>query len=168
MPFRRLVMALFLALAAAAVLALPSIPTFAHSYKLGALDIGHPWTRVTPKGAKVAGGYLKVTNNGDKPERLVGGSAEIAGRFEIHEMRTVDGVMRMRPLPKGVEIKPGETLELKPGSYHLMFMDLKRPLKEGERVKGTLVFETAGTVAVEFAVESMAAKPGHDHGGHKH
>ncbi len=164
MPFRRLL----IALAATAVFTLPSAHAPAHDYRAGALEIGHPWTRVTPKGAKVAGGYLTVTNKGPKPDRLLGGSAEIAGRFEIYEMRMIDGVMQMRPLPKGVEIKPGETLELKPGSYHLMFMDLKRPLKEGERIKGTLVFEAAGTVAVEYAVESMAAKPGHDHGGHKH
>ncbi len=138
----------------------------AHDYKAGSLHIVHPWARATPKGAQVAGGYLKITNNGATPDRLVGGSSPAAGRFEIHEMATVDGVMRMRPLPRGLEIKPGETVELKPGSFHIMFMQLRQPFKEGERVKGTLRFEKAGLVEVEYAVEKMGAAPAH--GGHKH
>jgi copper(I)-binding protein len=138
----------------------------AHEYSVGSLKIGHPWARATPKGATVAGGYLKITNNGAAPDRLVGGSAAFAGRFEIHEMRTANGVMQMRHLPKGIEIKPGETVELKPGSFHLMFMDLKQPLVKDQkpRPKGTLVFEKAGTVEVEYAVEAVGSSPG----GHQH
>jgi copper(I)-binding protein len=131
----------------------------AHDYKLGPLEIAHPWTRATPKGATVAGGYLKVTNKGTAPDRLIGGSAAVAGRFEIHEMRLVNNVMQMRPLPAGLEIKPGETVELKPGSYHLMFMQLKAPLEPGKSVKGTLVFESAGTIEVEYTVEAIGATP---------
>jgi copper(I)-binding protein len=131
----------------------------AHDYKLGPLEIAHPWTRATPKGATVAGGYLKVTNKGTAPDRLIGGSAAVAGRFEIHEMRLVNNVMQMRPLPAGLEIKPGETVELKPGSYHLMFMQLKAPLEPGKSVKGTLVFERAGTIEVEYTVEAIGATP---------
>jgi len=139
-------------------------PAFAHDYTVGSLKIEHPWTRATPKGAPVAGGYLKITNNGTAPDKLVGGTFVNAGRFEVHEMKTENGVMTMRPLKAGLEIKPGQTVELKPGSFHLMFMDLKTPVEQGKRVKGTLVFEKAGTVEVEYTVEAMGSSPG----GHHH
>lgn len=66
--------------------------------------------------------------------------------------------MKMRPLPNGLEIKPGETVEFKPDSYHAMFVGLKQPLKQGDHVKGTLTFEKAGALEVEFTVESIGAK----------
>jgi copper(I)-binding protein len=79
----------------------------------------------------------------------------------------VGDVMKMRELPDGLEVKSGKSVELKPGSYHVMLMDLKQPLKEGDKVKGTLVFEKAGTVNVEFTVRGMGSKgggkEGHDH-----
>ena len=103
-------------LLSAILIAFVAGPVWAHDYKVGALQIGHPWSRVTPKGATVAGGYLKITNTGTASDRLVGGSATISGRFEIHEMKVVSGMMQMRPLPNGLEIKPGQTVELKPGS----------------------------------------------------
>jgi periplasmic copper chaperone A len=96
----------------------------AHDYKLGSLEIKHPWARATPKGAAVAGGYVTIVNTGKEADRLIGGSSPVAGRFEIHEMAVRDGMMRMRALPRGLEIMPGATVELKPGSYHLMFMNL--------------------------------------------
>ena len=134
----------------------------AHDYTAGSLKIDHPWTRATPKGAAVAGGYLKITNAGAAPDRLVGGTFASAGRFEIHEMKTENGVMTMRGIPGGLEIKPGQTVEFKPGGYHVMFMDLKTPLQQGRSVKGTLVFEKAGTVEVEYAVEAMGGSaPAH-------
>lgn len=149
---------------AAAMLTLASVVALAHDVAVGPLKIDHPWTRATPAGAKVAGGYLTIQNTGTAPDRLVGGSSEIAGRIEIHEMAVKDGVMTMRPLDSGLEVKPGDKAELKPGGYHIMFMDLKRPLKEGEAVKGTLQFEKAGVVAVEFAVQAVGARePAHKH-----
>ena len=99
------------------------------------------------------------------PDRLVGGSSAVASRFEIHEMTMVDGVMKMRPLG-GLEVKPGETVELKPGAFHIMLMDLKQPLEKGQKIKGTLIFEKAGTVAIEYAVEALGA--GSPSGGHGH
>jgi copper(I)-binding protein len=141
----------------------------AHDYKLGSLHIVHPWARATPKGASVGGGYMKITNNGTVADRLVGGSSPVAGRFEIHEMSVEQGVMRMRLLREGLEIKPGQTVELKPGSFHVMLIDLKQPIREKERFKGTLIFEKAGTVEVEYAVEAVGASPGGSHGaGHNH
>jgi len=131
---------------------------FAEDYTVGPLKVEQPWTRATPAGAKVAGGYVAITNTGGAPDRFVGGSSEIAGKVEIHEMAVNGGVMTMRGLPDGLEIKPGAKVELKPGGYHLMLMDLKRQLKEGESVKATLIFEKAGPVAVEFSVQSVGAR----------
>jgi hypothetical protein len=134
-------------------------------YKAGALVIESPWSRATPGGAKVAGGYMRITNTGQEPDRLVGGTLPQAGRFEVHEMSMAGDVMRMRPLESGLAIAPGATVELKPGGHHIMFMDLKEPLGEGRVVKGTLQFEKAGTVEVEYAVRSIAARgePEHRH-----
>jgi periplasmic copper chaperone A len=150
----------------AVVLAFAASAAAAHEYNIGSLQIGHPWARATPKGASVAGGYLTITNKGKEVDRLVGGTAAFAGRFEIHEMSSEGGVMKMRHLPKGLEIKPGETVELKPGSFHVMFMDLKTPLVKDQkpRPKGTLVFEKAGIIEVEYAVEAAGSSPG----GHHH
>ncbi|HEV2507926.1 copper chaperone PCu(A)C [Bosea sp. (in: a-proteobacteria)] len=150
----------------AAALALSCTTAFAQDYSAGPLKIEQPWTRATPAGAKVAGGYVAVTNTGSAADRLLGGSSEIAGKVEIHEMAVNNGVMTMRGLPEGVELKPGAKLELKPGGYHIMFMDLKRQLKEGEKVKGTLTFEKAGAVPVEFSVQSVGARAPAE--AHKH
>lgn len=134
------------------------------TYKAGGLMIEMPWSRATPGGAKVAAGFVKVTNNGTTPDRLTGGTLAVAKEVEVHEMAMVDQVMRMRRIEKGLEIKPGETVELKPSGYHLMFFNLARPIKEGETIKGTLVFERAGEVAVEFRVNAIGAQPsGHGH-----
>ena len=145
-------------LALAAVLlafAAPVSDAIAEDYSVGTLQISNPWTRATPKGATVAGGYLKITNKGSAPDRLVGGSAAFAGRFEVHSMVTEQGVAKMRPVEGGLEIKPGETVELKPGSMHVMLMGLKQPLEKGQKVKGTLEFEKAGKIEIEYAVEAL-------------
>lgn len=140
---------------AALLLSFIATAAYAHEYKLGALEIKHPWTRATPKGAAVAGGYLRVINTGTTPDRLIGGAAEVAKKFEVHEMSLDGGVMKMRELKDGLEIPPGATVELKPGSYHIMMMNLSQPLTKGERVKGSLTFEKAGKVDVEFVVEAI-------------
>lgn len=151
---------------AATALALSCGTALAQDYTAGPLKIEQPWTRATPAGAKVAGGYVAVTNTGSAADRLLGGSSEIAGKVEIHEMSMNNGVMTMRGLPEGVELKPGAKVEMKPGGYHIMFMDLKRQLKEGEKVKGTLTFEKAGAVPVEFSVQSVGARAPAE--AHKH
>lgn len=154
------------ALAAFLLLAATSAGT--HEYKVGGLMIDHPWIRATPAGAKTAGGYAKITNQGTETERLVGGSAAGAELFEIHEMAMSANIMKMRKLDAPLEIKAGETLELKPGGFHLMLIGLAAPYKEGEKIKGTLAFEKAGTVEVEFKVEPMAGKSDHGAGGDAH
>src|SRR5229473_5158606 len=111
----------------------------AQQYRLGSLEIDHPWSRATPKGAKTGAGYVSIKNTGSTPDRLIGGSFADAGKVEVHQMTMDQGVMKMRPVAGGVEIKPGETVELKPdGGLHLMFVGLKQPLKKGEQVAGTL------------------------------
>jgi copper(I)-binding protein len=127
------------------------------TFKLGDITVTSPWTRATPGGAKIAGGYLKITNNGRSADRFVGAKSDATDRVEIHEMSMSDGVMKMRPLPNGLEIKPGETVELKSGGYHLMFMDLKQPLRQGDSLKATLQFEKAGTLDVNFNVNALGA-----------
>jgi copper(I)-binding protein len=141
-----------------ALVCLPG-PTAAHDFKVGTIEIEHPWVRATPRGASVAGGYVKLTNTGKDPDRLIGGSVPVAARFEIHQMTMDNGVMRMRPLTGGLEIKPGESVELKPGSYHLMFLDLKAPLVAKQPLQGTLAFEKAGTVEIEYTVVPVGGTP---------
>jgi copper(I)-binding protein len=149
-------------------IALPAGSASAHEYKAGTLSIGHPWARATPPGAKVGGGFLTITNNGSAADRLVAVESDVATAAEVHEMATENGVMKMRSLDKGLEIAPGATVKLAPGGLHVMFVNLKQPFKQGTSVKGTLVFEKAGRVPVEFKVETIAGKAPdahHHHGG---
>jgi len=145
----------------------------AQEFKAGSLVITQLWSRATAGGAKVGAGYMTITNTGNEPDRLVGGSLPQAGKFELHEMSMEDNVMKMRPLPGGLEIKPGQAVKLEPGGYHVMFMELKEPLKQGEVLKGKLTFEKAGTVPVEYKVGAIAAGSHGDmkagsHGDMKH
>lgn len=164
-----------LAIFVAAILAVALVlPVHADDVVAGSVKISAPWARTTPKGATVGAGYMTITNNGSTPDRLISGASEVSNRFEIHEMTMDNGVMRMRPIAKGIELKPGQSVELKPGGNHVMFLGLKKPLAQGEHVKATLAFEKAGKVDVDFTVESLGAQTGGDHampdmgGGMKH
>jgi copper(I)-binding protein len=94
-------------------------------------------------------------------------TSPIAAKAESHQMSVnAEGVMTMRPVEGGIEIPAGSEVELKPGSFHIMFMELNQPTKEGVKFPGTLTFEKAGTVDVEFAVDAKAGEPDHSaHGG---
>lgn len=151
-----------------AILFVMSQALMAHEFKTGDLELVHPWSRETPHGAKVAAGYVKIVNHGSQPDRLVAASGAIAGRTEIHEMAVdAKGVMTMRPID-GIEIPAGGEVELKPGGFHIMFLDLKDAKKKGETFAGSLTFEKAGTVAVEFSVDSMGGAAGHGSGHDSH
>ena len=143
-------------------------PARAEEVKAGDLVISQAWSRATPGGAKIGGGYLTIENKGSAPDRLTGGSADVAGRVELHEMGTTDGVMKMRPLDKGLTIEPGKTVKLAPGGYHLMLVDLKTPLKQGEQIPVTLEFEKAGKAKVTLDVQGIGAQApgGGGAGGH--
>lgn len=143
---------------AALVASLFSVPVRAEDVKAGDLVISQAWSRATPGGAKIAGGYLTIENKGTAPDRLVGGSGDIAGKVEVHEMAMNNGVMTMRPLDKGLTIEPGKTVKLAPGGYHLMIMDLNAPLKQGDKVPLTLEFEKAGKVKVSLDVQGVGAQ----------
>src|SRR5216684_4799753 len=135
-----------------------AVPVRAEEVKAGDLVITQAWSRATPGGAKIGGGYLTIENKGAAPDRLIGGSADIAGKVEVHEMAMNNGVMTMRPLDKGLTIEPGKTVKLAPGGYHLMLLDLKSPLKQGDRVPVTLEFEKAGKVTLSFEVQGVGAQ----------
>ena len=111
--------------------ALFAVPARAEEVNAGDLVITQAWSRATPGGAKIAGAYLTIENRGSTPDRLVGGSGNVAAKVEVHEMAMKNGVMTMRSLEKGLAIEPGKTVKLAPGGYHLMLFDLKNPLKQG-------------------------------------
>jgi copper(I)-binding protein len=139
---------------------LVAAPARAQDITVGGLKISMPWVRATPKGAQVGGGYMTINNSGGAPDTLIDGSSEVSIRFEIHEMSMDNGVMKMRPVPGGIEIKPGQTIEFKPGGYHVMFIGLKMPFERGQHIKATLHFEKAGNVVVDFPVEEIGAQTG--------
>lgn len=153
-----------IALSALAVSLAACQPAGAHDYKLGDLEISHPWSRPAAQGMNGAG-YLTVVNTGRAPDRLRAVESPAATRVEIHETSMTGGVMRMRQLADGYAIGSGERLELKPGGGHLMLIGLKRPLKAGEKVPATLVFDRAGRITVELAVQTGAPDE-HEHAGH--
>lgn len=164
-----------IALIGATLLAATSFANAADT-KIGSLQITAPAIRATLPNQPVAGGFLTITNNGPEPDRLVGGSAEFATDIQIHEMAVENDVMKMRELGEGLEIPAGGTVELKPGGYHLMFMKISEPMKDGETRKAKLVFENAGGVDVEFDVRDMRSgmndmdkkKMDHGHTNEKH
>lgn len=136
---------------------------FAHSFNKDSIVVGHPWSRATPAGATVGAGYLKISNNGKEADTLIGGTFNGADRVEVHEMRAEGDIMKMRKLTGGLEVKPGETVELKPSAHHLMFLGLKAPIIEGPAVKGSLLFEKAGKIDVEFKIEPIGTTDSDDH-----
>jgi periplasmic copper chaperone A len=142
----------------------------AHGFKVGDIEIGHPYARAMLPGAEVGGGYLKLTNEGGTDDRLVSAVSDRAGSIQLHEMKIDNGVMIMRELQGGIAVPKGKSVELKPGGYHVMFMNVKQPFKEGETIKATLTFEKAGSIEVEFVVGAPAGgtpEMSHDnHAGH--
>jgi len=148
---------------AVAVVAIGSaFPAAARDFTVGGIKIEQPWTRVTPDGAKVAGGFMKITNTGKEADALIGGTFPLAAVFQVHKMTMEGGVMKMSEIVGGLGLAPGATVELKPGSYHVMFMDLKQPIKASETIKGSLIFKKAGSVDIEYTVAPLGAKdPGH-------
>jgi hypothetical protein len=151
----------------------------AQQFKANSIVIEQPWTRATPAGAEIAGGYMSITNTGSEPDRLIGGMLPQAGRFAVHEMKMNGNVMQMRELQEGLEILPGQKVELNPSGSHLMFMILRESLKQGDTLKGQLRFEKAGLVDIEYRVEGVGAQSpdqrsaegSHQHGGespHQH
>ena len=148
----------------AAMLGLLALPAQAADVMVGKLKISAPWARATPKGAQVGGAYLTITNTGSTSDRLIGGAGAVAKEVQVHEMTMANGVMKMRPVAGGLEIKPGATVTLKPGGYHIMFIGMNHPLKQGDHFKVTLEFAKAGKVDVDFTIQGIGAMHGDMHG----
>ena len=137
------------------------------SVTAGALEISGGFSRATLPNAPVGGGFMTITNSGAEDDRLIGASSSVAGHMEVHEMAMEGDVMKMRELADGMPIPAGKTVEMKPGGFHIMFMELREPLVEGETVAVTLTFERAGEVEVPLMIGKLNAK-GHNHGSMDH
>jgi copper(I)-binding protein len=125
------------------------------------VDVREPWVRATVPAQKASGAFMRLTATQDT--RLVEARSPVAGVVEIHEMALVDNVMRMRAVA-AIELPAGRTVELKPGGYHVMLMDLKQQLKAGETVPLTLVVE--GRDGKRQSIEVAApVRPLAEHGG---
>jgi periplasmic copper chaperone A len=143
-----------------------AIPAQAADYDVGSIHISTPWARATPKGATAGAAYMTVTNKGTVPDRLNCVSDDASAQCQIHSMVMDNGVMKMRPVEGGLEIKPGETVTLAPGGFHMMLLDLKAQLEPGKTLKATLKFDHAGTVDVEYPIAAIGAPaPGVAAGG---
>ena len=118
---------------------------------LAQIEIENAWTRATPPGAETAAGYMMIRNKSSSPDHLVGAASPLAARVEMHVHLHDGDVMRMRQV-QGYDIPARGSLELTPGVAHLMFVDIKRPFKQGEQIPVTLRFERAGEMKVEFRV----------------
>jgi len=154
------------AMLAAAGAGIAAVPAAAADYDVGSIHISTPWARATPKGAASGAGYMTITNKGTKPDAVSCVSDDASAQCQIHTMTLEGGVMKMRPVEGGLEIKPGETVTLQPGGYHIMFVNLKHGLEQGQSVKATLKFEHAGTVDVEYPIAAIGAPaPGAAAGG---
>ncbi|MGE0699286.1 MAG: copper chaperone PCu(A)C [Hyphomicrobiaceae bacterium] len=135
----------------------------------GKVVVESPWARATPGGAKVGGAFMQLSAPQGAADKLVGARTPIAGTVELHTHSSEGGVMRMRRID-GIPLEAGAKVKLAPGGLHLMLMDLKQPLKAGESVDMTLVFEKAGEVEVKVPVLPVGS-PGPKgsaagHGGH--
>ena len=128
------------------------------------VEIENPWIRASAPGQKIAAGYMTVRNKAAQPDRLVGASSPMAAKVETHVSVKDGDILRMREV-KGYDLPANGSFELKPGGAHLMFVDIKRPFKEGEKIAAVLKFEKAGEVKVEFQVGPLA-RHGPGHAGH--
>ena len=147
----------------------------AHEYQAGGLTLAHPWARATPGGATIGAAYVEIKAKDGAADALVSASSPAAGRVELHTHIMDGDVMKMRQVEK-IAVPAGGSAIMKPSGDHIMLFDLKAPLKEGDRLPLTLVFEKAGEVNVEATVEAVGAKGPHgmdasgtdDHSGHGH
>ena len=141
-------------------------PVVAHDFRAGDLAIDHPWTRAVGAAAPTAAGYMVIRNTGAAPDRLVSAETPRAARVEMHAMSVTDGIMRMRPIDGGIALPPGGEVRFAPGSLHLMLIGPQGGFEQGARVPVTLVFERAGRITVELAVDAAGARGTGPHQGH--
>jgi periplasmic copper chaperone A len=139
-----------------------SSAALAHDVQSGDLTIMHPWARATAKSAKTGAAYFMISNQGKTADKLVDVKSDVAKKTEIHLSSMKDGMMKMERVD-GVKVPANDNAELKPGSYHIMFMGLKAPFKTGTKFPLTLVFEKGGVVEINVMVQKGPAMKKMDH-----
>jgi copper(I)-binding protein len=144
----------------AAAVTFSATPALAHEFKAGTVTVSHPWARATPKGAKVGAAYFHIEATKAGGDKLIAAKAGVSGRVELHSHVHEGGVMKMRQV-QAVDVPAGGDVTFEPSGYHVMLMDLKAPLKEGDLLPITLVFEKAGEIKLEATVEPIGAKGPH-------
>jgi len=158
-PFRRF--ALLLAVAT-------SLPVFAGDADVS-ISVADPYVRMVPPGTPTTGAFMVVKNGGNADRKLVRADSPVARSVELHNHINDNGVMKMRPV-KEIELKAKGEAVLKPGSYHVMLIDLKQALKEGESIPMTLTFDDGSTRKIDVPVkmpQAMMQMDG-DHSKMKH
>jgi copper(I)-binding protein len=150
-----------LMMSAAFICTVPTI-SLAQEAKVGSLSVSGAYTRATVAGQAAAGGYLTLSNNG-AADQLISAASPVSAEVQLHTMMMDGNVMRMREV-KQIEVPANGTVELKPGGLHLMFINIKAPLKAGDVIPVKLRFTKAGEVEVKMPVNA-AGRHGH---GHKH
>lgn len=147
------------ALTLASFISMPD--AFAHEIKIGDITISHPWSRQSPMGADVSAGFMKITNTGTTDDKLISATAEIAPMVQLHDMKMDGDVMKMFEVEGGIPIPAGATVELKPKSLHIMFMQVPKQPHVDTMFKGTLTFEKAGKVDIDYEVVDANATMDH-------
>jgi len=152
---RRLISA---ALACSALFALPALAD-------SPIKVEDPYVRLVPTGTPNTGAFMVIKNSGNADRKVLKAESPVSKVVELHNHINDNGVMKMRPVEGGIAVPAHGKAELAPNGFHLMFMDLKQPLKQGDTLKATLKFEKAGTVDVSFGVNAIGAtgEPAHKH-----
>ena len=148
------------ALALSGVLSLSAVSLGAHEYASRDVTVAHPWARATPGGSKAGSVYLEMKTKRGPGDRLVAARSAIAGSAEIHSHVLEQGITKMRRVD-GIAVPGGKSIILRPDGFHIMLIDLKEPLKEGDLAKVTLIFEKAGEIEVDATVEPVGATGPH-------
>jgi periplasmic copper chaperone A len=133
-------------------------PALAQGTGNTSVTVEQPWARATPTGAMSGAVYMTLDNKSGSPDRLTGASSDVADKLQIHEMKVENGVMQMHEIAGGLPIPANGSVALKPGSYHVMLIGLKKPLTVGEKFPLTLTFEKAGNISVTVPVQTMGAR----------
>jgi len=161
MRFTETIMRSFSKLVVAAALIAFAAPALAQDSS--SIAVEQPYARATPAGAKTGAVYMTIDNKSGTADKLTGASSDVADKLQIHQMKVENGVMKMRELPDGLPVPANGSVVLKPGSYHVMLIGLKKPLTAGESFPLTLTFAKAGTISVTVPVQAMGASQ--DKGG---
>ena len=128
-------------------------------FRVGQIKVENPYTRATVAGQKVAGGFMKIENKG-AADQLISASSPIAAEMQLHTMSMEGNVMKMREV-KAIDVPANGSVDLKPGGLHLMFMDIKAPLKAGESVPVKLKFQKAGELEIKVPVRELGGGSSH-------